>query len=353
MLILGGQSTHNLERIHEDIARITSDNVDPGESIGPHNLERICEDIARITSDNVDPGVNQHTTWNDPWRHGKDYPWQCWSWGVDWHTTLKGSMRTLQGLPLRMLILGSIITQLGMIHEDMARITSDNVDPGGSIDIQLGKDPWGHCKDYLWQCWNGGCESTHNLERIHEDIARITSDNVDPGGQSTHNLEGIQWGHCKDYLWQCWPWRGQSTHNLERICKDMARITSDNVDPGGWLTHNLERINKDIARITSDNVDPGVDWHTTWKGSTRTLQGLPLTMLILGDWLTHNLERIHEDIARITSNNVDPGGWLTHNLERIHRDIARITSDNVDSWGGWLTHNLERICEDITRITSE
>ena len=46
---------------------------------------------------------------------------------------------------------------------------------------------------------------------------------------------------------------------------------------------NLERICEDIARITSDNVDPGgFDQWSTWKGSVKTLQGLPLTMLILG-----------------------------------------------------------------------
>ena len=77
----------------------------------------------------------------------------------------------------------------------------------------------------------------------------------------------------------------------------------------------------------------GVDRHTTWKGSMGTLQGLPLTMLILGGQSTHNLERIREDIARITSDNVDPGGKLTHNLERISKDIARTTSDNVDLGG--------------------
>ena len=285
MLILGGWLTHNLERIHKDIARITSDNVDPGGWL-THNLERIHKDIARITSDNVDPG-------------------------------------------------GWLTHNLERIHEDIARITSDNVDPGGSIDTQfgknlcghckdylwqclswvgsintqLGKDLWGHCKDYLWQCWSGrwiktqlgkdpqghckdysdnvdpggGGQLTHNLEKIHEDIARITSDNVDPGG-----------------------WL---THNLERIHEDIARITSDNVDPGGWLTHNLEGINEDIARITSDNVDPGgVNQHTTWKGSVRTWQGLPLTMFIVGGGQsTHNLERIREDITRITSDNVDLG----------------------------------------------
>ena len=48
---------------------------------------------------------------------------------------------------------------------------------------------------------------------------------------------------------------------------------------------NLVRIHEDFARITSDNVDPGaggVDQQSPWKGSMKTLQGLPLTMLILG-----------------------------------------------------------------------
>ena len=279
-------------------------------------------------------------------------------------------MRTSQGLPLTMLILGVWSRHnLERIHEDIARITSGNVDPGGLIDTQLGKEPWGHCKDYLWQCWSRGSIDTQLWK--------------DP------------WGHCKDYLWQCWSWGvnwhttwkgsmrtlqglpltmligGWLTHNLERICEDIAWITSDNVDPGGQSTHNLERIHEDIARITSDNVDPGrlidtgqlgkdpwghhkdylwqcwsweVDRHTTWKGSMRISQGLPLTMLILGGWLTHNLERICEDIARITSDNVDPGGWLAHNLERIHEDIARITSDNVDPGGSIDTQLGKNLC---------
>ena len=46
-----------------------------------------------------------------------------------------------------------------------------------------------------------------------------------------------------------------------------------------------------------------------------TLEGSPLTMLILGGQLMVNLERICEDIARITSDNVDAGGcngqWST------------------------------------------
>ena len=46
--------------------------------------------------------------------------------------------------------------------------------------------------------------------------------------------------------------------NLEKICKDIVRIISNNVDPW-WEVNsmvNLERICKDIARIVYDNVDP-------------------------------------------------------------------------------------------------
>ena len=73
------------------------------------------------------------------------------------------------------------------------------------------------------------------------------------------------------------------------------------------LTVNLERICEDIARNTSDNVDPrGLNRQSTWKGSAKALQGLPLTMFILWGQLMVNLERICTDIARIISDNVDP-----------------------------------------------
>ena len=53
---------------------------------------------------------------------------------------------------------------------------------------------------------------------------------------------------------------------------------------GGQLTVNLGRICKDFAKITSDSVDPGgVNQQSTWEESAKTLQGLPLTVLILGD----------------------------------------------------------------------
>ena len=61
--------------------------------------------------------------------------------------------------------------------------------------------------------------------------------------------------------------------NLERIHKDIARISSDNVDPGGQSMVNLERIHKDIARIICDNVYPrGLNQQSTWKGSAKALQ---------------------------------------------------------------------------------
>ena len=45
---------------------------------------------------------------------------------------------------------------------------------------------------------------------------------------------------------------------------------------------NLGMIHEDFARIISDSVEPGgwVDSWLTWKGSVKTLQGLPLTLLI-------------------------------------------------------------------------
>ena len=53
-----------------------------------------------------------------------------------------------------------------------------------------------------------------------------------------------------------------------------------------------------------------VDQQSTWEGSAKTLQGLPLIMLIHGGGVqsTVNLGGICEEFARITSDNVDPGG---------------------------------------------
>ena len=67
---------------------------------------------------------------------------------------------------------------------------------------------------------------------------------------------------------------GQSTVNLGRIHEDLARITSDSVDPGGGqLTVTLGRIHEDLARNTSDSVDPGgIDQQSTWEGSSNTFQ---------------------------------------------------------------------------------
>ena len=73
------------------------------------NLERIHKDFARITSDNVDPG-GVYTPYNHEISLLPHIP--CTAW----------------------------VGKLGRIHEDFARITSDNVDPGGSIDGQCGKD---------------------------------------------------------------------------------------------------------------------------------------------------------------------------------------------------------------------
>ena len=51
---------------------------------------------------------------------------------------------------------------------------------------------------------------------------------------------------------------------------------------GGQLTVNLGRIHKDFGRIRADSVGGGVNQQSTWEGSAKTLEGLPLTVLILG-----------------------------------------------------------------------
>ena len=78
---------------------------------------------------------------------------------------------------------------------------------------------------------------------------------------------------------------------------------------GGSLMVNLGRVCKDLARITCESVDPGWGQLTVnLEGSKKTLQGLSVTVLILGGQLMANWERIHEDLARITCDSVDPGG---------------------------------------------
>ena len=54
----------------------------------------------------------------------------------------------------------------------------------------------------------------------------------------------------------------------------------------------------------------------------KTLQGLPLTILILGGQLTVNLERICNEFGRITSDNVDPGGQSMINFGKIRKDFG-------------------------------
>ena len=74
-------------------------------------------------------------------------------------------------------------------------------------------------------------------------------------------------------------------------------------------------MHEDFGRITSDSVHPwGVDQQSTWEGSTKALEGLPLTVLILGALLTVNLGRIHEDCGKITCDSADPGGLIDSQL---------------------------------------
>ena len=107
--------------------------------------------------------------------------------------------------------------------------------------------------------------------------------------------------------------------------------------------------------IISDSVDPGglgVNRQSTWKGSLKTLQGLPLTVLILGrGQSTVNLERVRKDFAMITFDSVDPGRVNQQSTWKGSEDFSRITFDSVDHGGGQSTVNLERIHKDFARIT--
>ena len=398
MLILGGQSTLN--------------------------LERICKDFGRIASDLLGGGLIDTQLGKDPQRLWKDLEGSpLILGGFNWHSTWKGSAKTLEGLPL-ILGGGRLTLNLERIHKDFGRIASDNVDPGGSINTQLGKDLQRLLKDHLWQCWSWGVNQ-HSTWKGSAKTGRIASDNVDPGGINGHStwkgsaktLEG------SDCLWQCWSWwgcqstlnlerkdhlwswGGQLTLNLERICKDFWRITLTMLilggvdwhstwkgsaktlegsgritsDPGGgWSTLNLER----IRRLCKDHLWSfgRVNRHSTWKGSAKTLEGLPLTMLILGEWcwLTLNLERIRKDFGRIKSPlTMLILGWVdkhsawkgsTKTLEGSPLTMLILGVDRHSTWkgstktleglplilwGGWLTFNLERIRKDFGRITSD
>ena len=76
---------------------------------------------------------------------------------------------------------------------------------------------------------------------------------------------------------------GQLMVNLERICEDFGRITSAPLPM--WILGGLinGQLGKDLQKLwknylyTSDHVDPGgIDQQSTWKGSAKTLEGLPL-----------------------------------------------------------------------------
>ena len=208
----------------------------------------------------------------------------------------------------------------------------------------------------------GGGRLTLNLERIHRDFGRITSDNVDPWGVNQHSTwkgsaETLEGSPLTMFILG-----GQLTLNLERICRDLGRITSDNVHPGGGrLTLNLERIHRDFGRITSDNVHPGgsIDtqlgkdpqrlWkdspltmfilgggfnqHSTWKGSAETLEGLPLTMFILGVGVDRHStwKGSTETLEGLPLTMLILGGQSTLNLERICRDFGRILGGSIDT----------------------
>ena len=126
------------------------------------------------------------------------------------------------------------------------------------------------------------------------------------------------------------------TVNLERICNPFARITFNNVDLGGvnqqstWI-----RICEDFARITSDNVDPKFQLMVTWKGSAKTLQGLPLKMLHQGVAKMVNLERILKEFARIISDMLILGGMINGSAWKGSAKTLQGIPLTMLIWGVW------------------
>ena len=304
-------------------------------------------------------GVNWQSTWKGSTKTlpGLTLRLLISGGGGNWQSIWEGSVKTLGGLPLIVLILGGQLTiNLGRIHKDFGRSTSNSVDPGGgSIDSQHGKDPWRLWKDYLWQCWSLGNQLTINLGRIHEDFGRITSDSVDPEGSINSQLGKDLQTLWKDHLWQCWSWgvNWQSTWEGSAKTLEGLPLTVLILGVGGQSTVNMGRICKDFGRITSDSVDPGgFDQQSTLEGSTNTLEGLPpppnLSEVILPrssqilPRLTVNWcpspplpPHIHMSISLNWLSTNPPHsmfiwGWSTDFDQILHYFIERVHLDDLD-----------------------
>ena len=91
---------------------------------------------------------------------------------------------------------------LGGLDCNFAGVNSDNVDPRGSIDNQLGKLLWnfaGITSDNV-DPWGTGVQLTLNLGSHFATLAGITSDNVDSWGVNRHSTWEVTLQLCWDYL---------------------------------------------------------------------------------------------------------------------------------------------------------
>ena len=236
----------------------------------------------------------------DPQRFWKDYLWPCWSWG------------------------GGLIDSLGRICKDFGMITSDNADPGGgSIDSSLRKDLWSLIEDLqrlriCQNCWPcGWWWSIVHPGRIHKGLGSIDS-------QLGKDLQRI-W---KDYLWQCWS-RGWSIDSpLRKDLQGLERIWKNWWVLGGWqLIVHSGRICKRLR----------VDQQSTWEGSTKTLEGLPL--MYVQCWSLRggtNQQSTWEGSAKTSAYfgvyccNVDPGGWsINSQLQSLQKSLQILPRINI------------------------
>ena len=351
--------------------------------------------------------VNQHSTWEVTLQLCWDYLWQCWSWGLI-DTQLGKSLCNFAGITWQCWSWeGSINTQLGKSLCNFAVITSDNVDPRGvnqhstwEVTLQL-------CWDYLCQCWSlrGGGQLTLNLGSHFATLlglplkvlilgvgsidtqlgkslcnfAGITSDSVDPGGQSTLNLGshfatllglpltvliwGVNWHStwevnlqlCWDYLWQCWSCGGSNQHSTWEVT---LQLCLDYLwQCWSWWGDNQHSTWKFTLQLCWDYLwqclSWGINWHSTWEVTLQLCWDNLWQCWLLGGSIDTQLGKSLCNFAGITSDSVDPGGGtINTQLGNSLCNFAGITSDNVYPGGSIDTKLGKSLCN-FVGITSD
>ena len=123
-------------------------------------------------------------------------------------------------------------------------------------------------------------------------------------GRICREVEICRWG------------RGSIDSQLGKDLQRLKFVDGEGGREGGVDQQSTWEGSAERLKFVGENGEEGVNQQSTWEGSTKTLEGLPLTILILGGQSTVNLGRICKGFGRITSDNLDLGwGQSTVNLE--------------------------------------